>query len=427
MESGEDNDVASTIASGDQLDLPSNPSFGAKSSPASASSGARVVSILSSVSWYRASFAILLVTLGLAVAYVGTGYWTLLNLKHAVVENDLALLDSVVNFNAVQTSLAKNLESTVRVQVADSETISSFEGYRDGGFVHKAVRESLRPVNRIDLLSAIQGGGWVASWSGFPNFRSPGRMALILKEIRINGMMSDWHDVGGKRFRRKISVSASAPVLILTLRLSRWKWQLVEVRAAGPVTCQLEEVKQGPKVSVDLFEIQVATGEEAKLSVEVEGTPPFEYQWHKDGAPIAGKTTREISFTEARSNQSGVYSVDVSNSVGQVTSDPIHVVVNPIPEWQGRWELEGGLSLVLTQKGSDVSGTLLPVDVRFVAKSRGRQLFGNYKAKQRGARFSHNYTVNLTMSLDGDSFEGAVRNNTVRRNFNWAGNRVKSH
>jgi hypothetical protein len=68
-------------------------------------------------------------------------------------------------------------------------------------------------------------------------------------------------------------------------------------------------------------------GKPLRLAVSSEGTPPFTYQWHKDGRPIAGATREVYSRPKAQAADAGTYVCVVTNKLGVSTSPPIIVVV----------------------------------------------------------------------------------------------------
>jgi hypothetical protein len=64
----------------------------------------------------------------------------------------------------------------------------------------------------------------------------------------------------------------------------------------------------------------VPIGATANFDVSVGGTPPFVYEWLKNGAPISAATNRSLLVTVAQPTDDGSYSVVVSNSLNSVTS-----------------------------------------------------------------------------------------------------------
>ncbi len=59
------------------------------------------------------------------------------------------------------------------------------------------------------------------------------------------------------------------------------------------------------------------------------GTPPLSYQWRKNGQPLAGQTGATRSRNNVQSGDAGNYTVVVSNSAGQVTSNPATLTGDP--------------------------------------------------------------------------------------------------
>ena len=71
------------------------------------------------------------------------------------------------------------------------------------------------------------------------------------------------------------------------------------------------------------------SGEWASFSVWAIGTPPIQYQWQCDGTNIVGATNDWIYWEAVSTNDSGIYSVIVSNSQGSVTSSNAVLTVLP--------------------------------------------------------------------------------------------------
>ncbi len=66
----------------------------------------------------------------------------------------------------------------------------------------------------------------------------------------------------------------------------------------------------------------VSTGQSPSFIVTVRGTPPFTYQWLRNGAPIAGATSATLTVANAQPAQAGNYTVQVIGPGGTVTSAP---------------------------------------------------------------------------------------------------------
>jgi hypothetical protein len=93
-----------------------------------------------------------------------------------------------------------------------------------------------------------------------------------------------------------------------------------EVRVESPRALAFAQEPQ----SLTLF-----SGEPASLSVSVIGTPPYHYQWRKNGEPIEQATNAWFFLSVASTDHSGSYSVIVGNSQGSITSSNAMVVVLP--------------------------------------------------------------------------------------------------
>jgi photosystem II stability/assembly factor-like uncharacterized protein len=62
-------------------------------------------------------------------------------------------------------------------------------------------------------------------------------------------------------------------------------------------------------------------GETVNLSVAVTGSGPFEFQWQKNGEPLAGATASALTLAGVARADSGAYAVEVRNEFGSLTSN----------------------------------------------------------------------------------------------------------
>lgn len=94
----------------------------------------------------------------------------------------------------------------------------------------------------------------------------------------------------------------------------------------------------------------VTQGATTQLSVIASGTPAPTYQWFKDGVLIAGATGATYSLTADGSASGGSFSVEVTNSVGKVTSSAASVRVIPtnrLANLSVRTALNSGQTLIV--------------------------------------------------------------------------------
>jgi len=101
----------------------------------------------------------------------------------------------------------------------------------------------------------------------------------------------------------------------------------------------------------------VAEGDTVVLGVTATGTLPIYYQWKKDGTDLTGKTGSTLTLTSLTTNDSGNYTVVVSNTWGSAQSAVAAVAVafRPIPGVYGT--------------GLDATGNSLPdgvADIHYV-------------------------------------------------------------
>jgi len=62
--------------------------------------------------------------------------------------------------------------------------------------------------------------------------------------------------------------------------------------------------------------------------VAATGTAPLAYQWHFNGTDVANATNSTFTLTSVATNQSGAYSVTITNIAGSTNSEAT-LSVNP--------------------------------------------------------------------------------------------------
>jgi hypothetical protein len=89
--------------------------------------------------------------------------------------------------------------------------------------------------------------------------------------------------------------------------------------------------------SVTPSSLALCPGDTGSLSVFYTSPLPVSYQWAQNGLPLPGQTNQQLIFVSATTNQSGLYSVSVSDTCGGVgsSSTPVSVGVwveaQPLP------------------------------------------------------------------------------------------------
>ncbi len=75
----------------------------------------------------------------------------------------------------------------------------------------------------------------------------------------------------------------------------------------------------------------VAEFHSVTLTSEPAGSPPFAYQWFKDGAPISGATLENYTIARATTADNGQYQVELSNPINTITSSNATLTVDVVP------------------------------------------------------------------------------------------------
>jgi hypothetical protein len=108
---------------------------------------------------------------------------------------------------------------------------------------------------------------------------------------------------------------------------------------AGPVLPRIVAQPQSAEVNV---------GTPAVFSVEANGTGTLNYQWLKDGNPIAGATAATLAIDPVTLGDGGTYTVTVTDDVGSRTSAGASLTINTaqiLPSSFDLWNVNNGVSI----------------------------------------------------------------------------------
>lgn len=78
--------------------------------------------------------------------------------------------------------------------------------------------------------------------------------------------------------------------------------------------------------------VAVAPGRSITLTAEASGTPPFTYQWFKNGSSLAGATAVSHQIPVAATADAGQYTVQVTNASGSTVSPAASIFVGTVPQ-----------------------------------------------------------------------------------------------
>lgn len=255
-----------------------------------------------------------------------------------------------------------------------------------------------RALNSISLATALDGGnlswrsGGDASWAGQSSFTYDGTDAAQSGVI-IDGQGS-WIETtiagpGTISFWWKVSSENSGPGLKDTMQFLvdgveraaaageidweqksfsvstgshtfRWRYSKNGFGSVGLDRAWLDQVLfvgTPPGISSQPSSQIVAQGQKASFLVGTTGSPPFSFQWRKNGVNIPGATAGTYSINSAQVANSGDYSVTVSNPWGAQTSVSATLTVcdyalNPA---SAAWNADGGTGTITVSSSNGCS------------------------------------------------------------------------
>ncbi len=82
-----------------------------------------------------------------------------------------------------------------------------------------------------------------------------------------------------------------------------------------------------PGITAQPNNLSVSQGQQAVFNVAASGTNPLTYQWKKNGTNISGAYSSSYTINNVQTSDAGQYSVYISNSFGNVTSNAVTLTV----------------------------------------------------------------------------------------------------
>lgn len=261
-------------------------------------------------------------------------------------------------------------------EVKDPELTIRFEAFRSRYTSNRSLFTWQNDTFGCSVFDKNQFYSYISSANVAPVARAPATVAAVRGDpVAIDGSASSdanldpityrWTQVSGPSVtlrnadRPQVSLTApstsSATELELELVVSdgllpsapaRVKIALAGVPAG--VTTPGAELKVA--ISGASANVTIPQGERTQLSATATGTGTLTYQWFKDGTSIPGATAATYSLTADGSASGGSFTVEVTNSVGKVTSSAASVRVIPtnrLANLSVRTALNSGQTLIV--------------------------------------------------------------------------------
>jgi alpha-tubulin suppressor-like RCC1 family protein len=143
-------------------------------------------------------------------------------------------------------------------------------------------------------------------------------------------------------------------------------YSVVVSNALGVTTSGEAQLSVAPFfITADLTSQVCYAGGTVTMSVMVEGSGPFHYQWRFNGTPLVAATNAALVLDNTQPEQAGTYSVDVSNDWGEVTSQTMQLDLPWVAMWgrysEGSYPLPLGLTnFVAISEGANNALALRP-------------------------------------------------------------------
>ncbi len=87
-----------------------------------------------------------------------------------------------------------------------------------------------------------------------------------------------------------------------------------------------------PTIAVQPVSVSEMKGGNVAFTVTTRGSFPLNYQWRKDGTPVAGATAATLFLAEVQPTHAGNYACTVNNAAGSATTTGAELIVNVEPK-----------------------------------------------------------------------------------------------
>lgn len=105
----------------------------------------------------------------------------------------------------------------------------------------------------------------------------------------------------------------------------------IDLSSNVTLTGNVSPTNTSPAIAAQPQARTVTAGTAASFSVSANGSPPFTYQWRKDGVAIGGATGATYTISNVQAVHAGAYSAVVSNAFGSATSASATLAVLAAP------------------------------------------------------------------------------------------------
>jgi len=131
-----------------------------------------------------------------------------------------------------------------------------------------------------------------------------------------------------------IDGATNASLMLLAVTTNQTgPYQAVITNSAGMTNSDIANLTVNPNyfppfISAEPQDQIVTEGANVSFNVAATGTAPLAYQWHFNGTDVANATNSTFTLTSVTTNQSGAYSVTITNIAGSTNSEAT-LSVNP--------------------------------------------------------------------------------------------------
>jgi hypothetical protein len=285
-------------------------------------------------------------SLALSVTATGTGplafQWTRDGTAVPGATNSLLLLPNIATGDAGSyRAVVRNYEGTATSAVATVTVFTLAEGVDEPGLAWTSGGHApwLNQTNfSFDGIDALRSGLITNSQQSWlqTDIRGPARVSFQWRISSENGYDFLRFAINGAEVTNtsgKVEWKPQSFLLAPGLNALRWTYAKDESESVGQDAGWVDAVTvvYAPTVLTGPISQVVTAGMSAAFAVTLGGTPPFQFQWWRNGVPLANATNQTLTLANIGPGNAGNYHVTITNSGGGTTSPTAQLTVRVPP------------------------------------------------------------------------------------------------
>ena len=167
---------------------------------------------------------------------------------------------------------------------------------------------------------------------------NPSRTTQFIKDSGMEDVADDFSRVAWRQFNKRNSIPLFVIINGVANSPSHDQWEVLYSGAGYPGAARfrsvINTVKNGiqpPTIDEQPKSLTVKVGETATFKIDPGGKAPFQFQWQFTSINIPKASSPKLVIENAQIKDAGDYRVLIKNKGGEIYSETVQLVVQPVP------------------------------------------------------------------------------------------------